>query len=161
MKYLFIISFLLLQILITSKIFAQISSGNVILVIPHSSLHVMYADINEMRTDKIITRAVEVKIEPDLPIIDLYASIVSDNYSNGNFPVHIGLRLNGQVASGITAANASEILLTAIPIKILSVAKLANDEKYSLFFDVIQHGCDHFVTPGDYKFSIIFSQTPQ
>ena len=161
MKQLLIIFFSFIQILNSTKIFSQVIDPRIISVIPHSSLSILYSDINEMRTDKIITSAVEVKAAPDVPVIDLYASIASDNYATTISPMRIGIRLNGQASTGLTAVNSNEILLSAIPIKILSLAKLPNDEKYSLFFDVIQHACDHFITPGDYKFSIIFSQTPQ
>lgn len=161
MKYFIIIIFVLFEILNSSKTFAQPSASNLISVILHNPMHVFYTDINEMRADKIFTRAVEVKFAPDMPVADLYASVASDNYSNTSAPTRISLKLNGQAASTLNSAYTNEILLTKVPIKILSLPKLAGDEKYVLFFDVIQHGSDHFVAPGDYNFSIIFSQSPQ
>ena len=161
MKRLLIISFTLFTICINSKVFAQPSSINIISVIPHSTMHAYYTDINELRADKIFTRAVEVKFAPDMPVADLYASLALDNYSNTSAPTRISLKLNGQSASTLNSAYTNEVLLTRVPIKILSLPKLAGDEKYVLFFDVIQHGCDHFIAPGDYNFSIIFSQAPQ
>ena len=161
MKYSFIIFFILFGILKSSKTLAQSSSSNLISVIPHNPMHIFYTDINEMRADKIFTRAVEVKFAPDMPVADLYASVALDNYSNTGAPTRISIKLNAQSASNLNSAYTNEILLTKVPIKILSLPKLAGDEKYVLFFDVIQHGCDHFIAPGDYNFSIIFSQSPQ
>lgn len=161
MKHLIILSFTIITILNNSKTLAQTSSSNLISVIPHNSMHVFYTDINEMRADKIFTRAVEVKFAPDVPVTDLYASVALDNYSNTSAPTRISLKLNAQSASTLNSAYTNEILLTKVPAKILSLPKLAGNEKYVLFFDVIQHGCDHFVAPGDYNFSIIFSQSPQ
>ena len=161
MKHLIIISFTIITILTNTKILAQTSSINLISVIPHNSMHVFYTDINEIRADKIFTRAVEVKFAPDMPIADLYASVALDNYSNTSAPTLISLKLNTQSLSKLNSAYTNEILLTKVPIKILSLPKLAGDEKYVLFFDVIQHGCDHFIAPGDYNFSIIFSHSPQ
>ncbi len=160
MKFLLVLSFSIIQLLNTYKSFAQINDASTISVIPHSSFNIFYSDINEMGKDKIISRALEVKIAPDMPSADVYVSIVSSDVLNKNTLGGVGIILNAQNIFRVSSSNTNEILLSAIPVKIFSYIKLQNNDMTSLFFDIIYHGYDHFVAPGEYKFSVIFSQIP-
>jgi hypothetical protein len=162
MKGFLMISFSLFLILNYSSISAQINNNNSPISVTNlRTLQLSFADINDLSVNKLIPAAVEVKINPDLPVTDLYAKIIFDNFSNTSRLPRIGIQINQSKLSGILNYNSSEILLSAMPVKLLSVNKVAGIDEYSFLFDVIQHSFESFINPGDYRFSIIFSNTPQ